>query len=110
MKKNPTSQSGLFNPRALIATALCLLGAMFAMFSFASTPPSSNITVPSSSGQTVTVTWTGEIPALVDGASDCMVFADTPLVDQHLPTVNVPAGVYNTLNAKFTFNISWNDP
>jgi hypothetical protein len=82
---------------------------MFAMFSFASTPASSNITVPSSSGQTVTVTWTGEIPALVNGTSDCAHLADTPVVDQHLPTITVPAGVYNTLNAKFTFNITWDD-
>ena len=79
------------------------------MFSFASTPASSNITVPSSSGQTVTVTWTGQIPALVNGTSDCANLADTPVVDQHLPTITVPAGVYNTLNAKFTFNISWDE-
>ncbi len=109
MRKNPDSQSGLFNPRALIATALCSLGVMFAIFGFASTPPSSNITVPSSSGQTVTVTWTGMIPALVNGTSDCANLADTPAVDQHLPTITVPAGVYSTVNAKFTFNITWDD-
>ena len=82
---------------------------MFALFSFASTPGSSNITVPSSSGQTITVTWTGMVPPLANGTSDCANFADTPLVDQHLPTINVPAGVYNTVNAKFTFNITWDD-
>src|SRR5260370_5400315 len=107
MRKNPDSQSGRFNPRALIATAFCSLGALFAMFSCASARPSSSITVPSSAGQTVTVTWTGEIPALVNGTSDCAHLADTPVVDQHLPTINVPAGIYNTVNAKFTFNISW---
>ncbi len=73
----------------------------------ASNPPTSNITVPSIIGQTVSVTWTGEIPALVNGTSDCTNLADTLAVDQHLPTINVPAGVYNNLKAKFTFNITW---
>src|SRR6266545_232330 len=73
----------------------------------ASSPATSNITVPSSAGQTVTVTWTGTIPALVNATSDCANLADTVAVDQHLPTVNVPAGVYSTLKAKFTFNIAW---
>jgi PKD repeat protein len=73
----------------------------------ASNPPTSNITVPTSVGQTVSVTWTGEIPALVNGTSDCANLADTLAVDQHLPTINVPSGIYSKLNAKFTFNISW---
>src|SRR5437660_474525 len=107
MKKTSPSESGFFKPRIFGAFLLFSAGAWMAMLSVASTPPTSNITVPSSSAQTVTVTWTGEIPALVNGASDCMVLADTPAVDQHLPTITVPAGVYNTLNAKFTFNISW---
>src|SRR5438105_14092450 len=79
---------------------------MFALFSFASTPPTSNITVPSSSGQTVTVTWTGMIPALVNGTSDCANLADTPVVDQHLPTIIVLARAYNTVNAKCTRDAS----
>ena len=62
--------------------------------------------MPSTSGQTVTVHWTGSIPPLVNGTSDCTNFADTPAVDQHLPTINVPAGLYNSVNAKFTFNIA----
>src|SRR2546422_2007103 len=39
MKKNPNSQSGLFNPRALLAFALCSVGTLLAMLSFAATPP-----------------------------------------------------------------------
>ena len=109
MRKAPISESGLFNPRTVTGFVLCAVGAMLAMFSFASTPPSSSITVPSSSGQTVTVTWTGTIPPLVNGTSDCANLADTPAVDQHLPTITVPAGVYSTVNAKFTFNITWDD-
>ena len=76
----------------------------------ASDPATSNITVPSSAGQTVTVTWAGSIPPLTNATSDCAVFADTPTVDQHLSTVSVPNGLYNTINAKFTFRISWANP
>ena len=39
MKKNPASQSGLFNLRVLLATALCALGAFLAILSFAAKPP-----------------------------------------------------------------------
>jgi hypothetical protein len=35
MKKNPSSQSGLFNPRALVSLAFCSIGALLAMVSFA---------------------------------------------------------------------------
>jgi hypothetical protein len=107
MKKSHTPQSGFLNPRVFLALSLCSVGGLFAMFSFASTPPTSSVTVPSSIGQTVTVTWSGTVPPLVNGTSDCANLADTPAVDQHLPTINVPAGVYNTVNAKFTFNVSW---
>jgi hypothetical protein len=107
MKKYNTAESGSFNRRLLTAFALGSLGLLLAVFSFASTPATSNIVVPSTSNQTVTVSWTGTIPPLVNGTSDCTNFADTPVSDQHLPTITVPAGVYNTVNATFTFNISW---
>src|SRR6266576_3450995 len=107
MKKDRNSHSGIINARILTATALCSLGASLGFFGFASTPPASNITVPSTSGQTVTVTWTGQIPALANPSSDCAHLADTALVDQHTPTITVPAGIYNNVNAKFTFTITW---
>jgi len=44
MKKNSTSESGLFNPRVLIAFSLCSIGALLAVFSFASTPSSGTLT------------------------------------------------------------------
>ena len=47
----------------------------------ASDPATSAITVPSVPGQTVTVTWTGTIPPLTNGTSDCADLEDTPLVD-----------------------------
>src|SRR5207244_8587316 len=39
MRNNSTSESGLFNPRFLVALALCSCGVFLGMFSFAATPP-----------------------------------------------------------------------
>jgi hypothetical protein len=72
----------------------------------ASSPPSSTITVPSTIGQTVSVTWTGTIPAAANPTSDCST-VPAALADEHQSTVSVPAGVYNSLDAQFTFSISW---
>jgi hypothetical protein len=44
MKKNPSSQSGLFNPRVFVAFTLCSVGALLAMVSFAA--PTSRRTTP----------------------------------------------------------------
>src|SRR5437588_6373602 len=108
MQKNPTSHSGILNVRVAIAIALCSLGASLGWVAFASTPATDSITVPSTAGQTVSVTWTGTIPVLNNNTSDCSApFAGTPLVDQHVSTVVVPAGVYSTVDAYFKFKISW---
>jgi len=39
MQKKTASQSGIFNPRVLLAFTLCSVGALLAMFSLAATPP-----------------------------------------------------------------------
>ena len=39
MQKKAVSQSGIFNPRVLLAFTLCSVGALLAMFSLAATPP-----------------------------------------------------------------------
>src|SRR5882762_2984076 len=44
MKKNSDSQSGVFNPRTLIALLLCTFGVSFGWLSFASTPSSGTLT------------------------------------------------------------------
>jgi len=44
MKKNRAFESGLFNPRILLAFSLCSVAALLAMFSFASTPSSGPLT------------------------------------------------------------------
>src|SRR5205814_4904074 len=102
MKKNASNQSGFLHARAVVASALVATAMLLGLLSFASTPGTSSITVPTAPNQTVTVTWTGMIPPGANGASDCTNLAGTPLADQHLPTINVPPDVYNNVNAKFT--------
>lgn len=109
MRINSVFNSGRFNPRLVLTFLLFAIGVSLAMFSWASNPATSNITVPGSAGQKVEVTWTGDIPPLVNGTSDCTHLADTPAADQHVSTVNVPAGLYNSVNAKFTFRIEWDN-
>jgi uncharacterized repeat protein (TIGR01451 family) len=99
-------RSRLFHGLVLAGLVVTMIGVDV---SDASTPPSSDVSVPTTVGQTVTDTWTGSIPAFADAASNCAPFADTAVVDQHLVTLSVPAGVYDTLQANFTFNISWVD-
>jgi uncharacterized repeat protein (TIGR01451 family) len=91
---------------ALAAFAL-LLGVAGVGTSQASTPPSSTVSVPTAAGQTVTDAWTGSIPTGSNATSDCSLYADSPLSDQHSVTVNVPAGAYDAVQASFTFNVSW---
>jgi PKD repeat protein len=107
MHMKHVSKAGIFHPRLILTFILFAIGGSLAFFSWASNPPTSSITVPGSAGQRVTVTWSGEIPPLVNGTSDCTNLADTPLADQHVSTVNVPANLYNSVNAKFTFRIEW---
>src|ERR1700704_4387933 len=54
MRKDSTSTSGLFNLRVLVAFSLFSVAALLVVM--AATPPTSNMTVPSSTGQTATVT------------------------------------------------------
>src|ERR1700730_15015098 len=49
MKKNPTSKSGLFYPRVLLALLFCSVGALLAMLSFAAPTPTKPL-----AGQAVT--------------------------------------------------------
>src|SRR3989442_6025535 len=101
MRKESTSTSGLFSLRVLVAFSLCSVAALLVVL--AATPPTSNVTVPSTIGQTVSVTWTGTIPPGSSPTSNCTALADTPGADQHNSTVTVPAGIYNTLDAQFIF-------
>ena len=109
MRIKTVSKSGLINPRLVLTFVLFAIGGSLAFFSWAANPPTSNITVPGTAGQKVEVTWSGDIPALANPSSDCTNLADTPLADQHVSTVTVPAGIYNSVKAKFTFRIEWDE-
>src|SRR5437763_13800475 len=105
-KDHPVSESGFFNPRIFGAFVLCSIGASLGIFSWASTPATDSITVPSTIGQTGTVTWTGTIPPGRNPSSNRVLVADTPLSDQHISAVLVPADATSTLSRKFTSNIT----
>jgi hypothetical protein len=72
-----------------------------------STPATSSVTVPSTAGQTVTDTWTGTILPGVNATSSCAGFE--AVSDQHVITINVPPGTYDTIDARFRFSITWAD-
>jgi hypothetical protein len=65
MRKNPTSQSGLVNPRVLLAFALGSVGVFLTMLSFAGTPPS-RLTIDTGrlSGDAKTASTTSLAPAV----------------------------------------------
>jgi uncharacterized repeat protein (TIGR01451 family) len=73
----------------------------------ASTPASGSVTVPSAAGETVSDNWTGTILAGANPTSSCSGFE--AVSDQHVVTINVPTGTYDTLDAKFKFTITWAD-
>src|ERR1051325_11389429 len=103
MKTNHSSKSGIFNSRVLAAFALLGIGTLLAVVSVASDPATSTISVPTTQNQRVTITWRGSIPPGVNGTSDCTNLADTPLSDEHKPTIIVPTGAY-TINPHTKFS------
>ncbi len=105
MRKESTSTSGLFNLRFLLAFTLFSIAAVLVLL--AATPPTNSITVPSTIGQTVSVSWDGTIPPLTNATSNCTTFVDTAAADTETITVNVPPGIYSTLAARLVFNITW---
>ncbi len=72
----------------------------------ASTPPSGQVTVSSTNGTTVTHTWTGTILPGANATSNCASLPEA-LSDVHTITIDVPAGLYASLGADFTFGITW---
>jgi hypothetical protein len=87
----------------LVALALLAVGSGSGS---ASTPPTSSVTVPSSGGQTVTDTWTGTAQIGANVSSSCAPPSTSP-VDEHVVTINVAAGTYDTIDAAFKFSITW---
>ena len=90
---------------SVLLVGFVLVAAVPAMTS-ASTPGSSTVTVPASAGTTVTDAWTGSAPPATFAGSTCFP-GGTPLVDEHAVTIAVAPGTYDTVSAKFTFNVTW---
>ncbi len=111
MRKNPASQSGLFNPRVLIAFSLCSVGALLAVFSFAATPSSGTLTDTSgpltySAGPFFVANPT---PILfVDQGPEC--FGSAQPCDNFALTVTLPAGYAAAHpNAAVKVTLAWTD-
>ena len=111
MKKNPASQSGLFNPRVLLAFCLCSVGGLLAMLSFASTPSSGTLT--DTSGP---VTYTAgpffvanPTPVIeVDSGPECN--GSLQPCDDYALTVTLPSGYAAAHpNAAIKATMSWTD-
>src|SRR6266496_2307466 len=96
--------------RARTALVAAIVGALLLMAAASapgSTPGSGSVAVPSTTGQTVTDSWTGTILPASHGTSNCNAVSGDPTVDHHLTSVTVPSGIYSTLDAAFRFSISW---
>ena len=91
-------------PRLRILIALAVL--TFTASLSPSTPPTSSVTVPATSGQTVTDSWSGTAGVGANPASACAPLSPSP-VDEHVVTLTVAPGTYDVVNAAFTFQISW---
>ena len=111
MKKNLASQSGLFNPRVLIAFSLSSVGALLAMFSFAATPSSGTLTDTSgpisyTAGPFFVANPTPVIE--VDKGPECSGSAQP--CDDYALTVTLPAGYHAAHpNAAVKVTLAWID-
>jgi hypothetical protein len=95
--------------RRRLGVALGLVCAPFVLGALdigASTPPSHAVSVPDKAGETVTISWHGEIPvAQANPTSNCI---EAPIVtDDHLVNLVGPDRGYEKVDATFTFEITW---
>src|SRR5437870_1593049 len=111
MRKNPVSPSGLFNPRVLIAFSLCSIGALLAVFSFASTPSSGTLTDTSGPLSYTAGPFFVANPTpilFVDQGPECSGSAQP--CDDFALTVTLPAGYAAAHpNAAVKVTLAWND-
>src|SRR5688572_20035117 len=94
-----------FLPLAAASLALAMVMTAVAP-AVASVPPSGALSVSSTNGVTVTHTWTGTILPGANATSNCASLPEA-LSDVHTVAVSVPAGLYDSLGADFTFRITW---
>jgi hypothetical protein len=103
MQKKSASQSGVFNPRILSAFALCAVGVLLAMLSFASHP--GGVTTLSFATPTLTYSHGPNVQSNPSGFAGALVCnAALPCIDYDFE-VNVPAGTELTHNVVIT--IQW---
>jgi PKD repeat protein len=111
MKKNPASQSGLFNRRVLLASCLCSVGALLAMLSFASTPSSGTLTDTSGPFSYTAGPFFVSNPTPIielDSGPECG--GSSQPCDDFALTVNLPTGyTTNFPNASVKVTLSWTD-
>ena len=79
-------QSIWFRMKVILVAVGCLMVAEITT-TIASNPATSNVAVPSTVGQKVVINWTGSIPPLANGTSDCSKLADTP--DREISTTQI---------------------
>jgi len=111
MKKNPSPELGLFNPRALTAFLLCSAGVMLAMLSFAANPPSGTLTDTSGPITYTIDPFTGANPTPVielDSGPECN--NPTQPCDDFFLTITLPSGyITQHPNATAKVTLSWTD-
>jgi len=111
MRKNPVSESGLFNPRDLIAFSLGSVGALLAMFSLAATPSSGTLTDTSGPLSYTAGPFFVANPTpilFVDQGPECSGSAQP--CDDFALTVTLPAGYAAAHpNAAVKVTLAWND-
>jgi hypothetical protein len=93
---------------AIGGAATTLLVVVLVGVTSASTPAAHTVTAPPAPG-TVTVTWTGTIPAGIQptsGITDCSLVPGAQR-DDHLIHLQVPASFYSSADSQATFTISW---
>jgi hypothetical protein len=111
MQKKSTSESGLFNPRILAAFFLCSAGALLAMFSLASTPPSGTLTDTSGAQSYTAGPFTAANPTPVievDKGPECN--NPSQPCDDYALTITLPAGYAAAHpNAAAKVTMGWTD-
>src|SRR4028119_1292650 len=102
--------SGLLpeEPMKSILVAIVAALACFSMPARASDPPSQDVAIPTTAGQTITVEWTGTVPPGAPGAATNSCTSGV-LEDNHLINLSVPDGTYEGVQVTAGFHVEWDD-
>ena len=92
-----------------ISAAFGITAAGWAFAAGASTPPSHDVTVPTTAGETVVVEWSGTSPPGVNLSSSCAPVVADPVQDRHAVNLTVPDGAYDAVKVAAEFTIRWAD-